>query len=237
MPSAFDAASAGSIHRLLARLPINLTATRSLVAPLALLDATGSSLVLVRLPKPSTRSRTPLGLHSRPFAPTYDSLLALDHDGGDDDEGEEERRAWPGRTEETAARRARSSRWCPCPMRLTMPSSAMLGAKIGSSWRLWGDSTLTVTRRDDLDAYMRRLRALVNADGRVTRRQTRDPEPFLSMLSHTGVRLCAPLARGSGEGRSPVTSRVGRGALLAKGSFVLVDISAPIRGRGASKTR
>ncbi|KAL1724819.1 hypothetical protein EV714DRAFT_278175 [Schizophyllum commune] len=99
--SAFDAAIAGSIHRLLARLPINLTVTRSLVAPLALLDATGSSLVLVRLPKPSTRSRTPLGLHSRPFAPTYDSLLALVHDGGidagvavaDDDEGE--RRARP----------------------------------------------------------------------------------------------------------------------------------------------
>ncbi|KAI5897549.1 uncharacterized protein SCHCODRAFT_0231843 [Schizophyllum commune H4-8] len=38
----------------------------------------------VRLPQPSARSPTPLGSHSRPFAPTYDRLLALDHDGDDD---------------------------------------------------------------------------------------------------------------------------------------------------------
>ncbi|KAL1749491.1 hypothetical protein FB107DRAFT_252804 [Schizophyllum commune] len=100
----------------------NLAATRSMLAPvtrptdLVLPHDIGLSRLGPRVPSKATcSSRTPSGLHSRPFAPTYDSLLALDHDGddhggGDDDKGEEERRAWPGRTEETAARRARSSR-------------------------------------------------------------------------------------------------------------------------------
>ena len=54
-------------------------------------------------------------------------------------------------------------------MRLTMPSSAMPGAKIESSWRLLGDSTLTVSRRADLDVYMRRSRALINTDDHARR--------------------------------------------------------------------
>ncbi|KAL1684731.1 hypothetical protein GGG16DRAFT_106794 [Schizophyllum commune] len=144
----------------------NLAVTRSLLAPvtrptdLILPDDIGLSRLGPRVPSKATcSSRTPSGLQSRPFAPTYDSLLALVHDGGidagvavvDDDEGERR----------------------------------LVG--FGTIQR----STLTVTRRADLDAYVRRLRALVNADGRVTRRQTRDPESFLSMLSRTGVRLCA----------------------------------------------
>ncbi|KAI3998474.1 hypothetical protein K525DRAFT_245163, partial [Schizophyllum commune Loenen D] len=152
----------------------NLAVTRSLLAPvtrptdLILPDDIGLSRLGPRVPSKATcSSRTPSGLQSRPFAPTYDSLLALVHDGGidagvavvDDDEGE--RRARP------------------------VAQSRLVG--FGTIQR----STLTVTRRADLDAYVRRLRALVNADGRVTRRQTRDPESFLSMLSRTGVRLCA----------------------------------------------
>ncbi|KAL1732276.1 hypothetical protein EV714DRAFT_235478 [Schizophyllum commune] len=183
----------------------NLAVTRSLLAPvtrptnLVLPDDNGLSGLCPRaISKATCSSRTPSGLHSRPFAPTYDSLLALDHDGdGDDDhddhDDEGEHRAWPARAEETAgsvwrARRVEvdesefsyfpalrllivrsdtdDDQWCPCPMRLTMPSRAIPGAKIESSWRLLGDS---VTRRADLDVYMRRSRALVNTDGRARR--------------------------------------------------------------------
>ncbi|KAL1697957.1 hypothetical protein EV121DRAFT_297720 [Schizophyllum commune] len=203
---AFDAASADFIPG--KSIGTNLAATRSLLAPvtrptdLVLHDDIGLSRLGPRLPSKATcSSRTPSGSHSRPFAPTYDSLLALDHNGdGDDDhddhDDEGEHRTWPARAEGMAGsgRQARrlevdesefshhpalrllivrsdtdDDQWRPCPMRLTMPSSAMLGAKIKSSWRLLGESTLTVTRRADLDVYMRRSHALVNADGRARR--------------------------------------------------------------------
>ncbi|KAL1750035.1 hypothetical protein FB107DRAFT_252411 [Schizophyllum commune] len=54
--------------------------------------------------------------------------------------------------------------------------------------------TLTVIRRGDLDAYMRRLRAIVDAEGRATRRRTlkahapRDPKHFIDAFSLAGVR-------------------------------------------------
>ncbi|KAL1712232.1 hypothetical protein EV715DRAFT_297252 [Schizophyllum commune] len=82
----------------------NLAVTRSLLAPvtrptdLILPDDIGLSRLGPRVPSKATcSSRTPSGVHSRPFAPTYDSLLELVHDAGvgvaDDDEGE--RRARP----------------------------------------------------------------------------------------------------------------------------------------------